>query len=299
MYRKIFKDFINNKSIILDNDIIINCPFHNDRNPSCSVSIDENKPIYHCFSCGAKGSWIGAHMKLNNFTYQEALADLELEKAPVIRQEKIKPVKKYQNYSDKVIQYQNNFYYNYEKSGKLLYNNIGLTLYTAMSVGIGYGDSAWLFPIYKYPDYAIVGYELRKEDFKNYPNGSKCLKPKLENDYTLNCLSVTYRADNNKRVIICEGFKDSYFLYQWLFEKGQGKKVEDTIMTPSCGVRSLLGLLEEYTLNEFEEILIILDNDKAGNEVKKELQKNKRYGFFKELKENEDFEIYYKRMKRK
>lgn len=36
------------------NEIKIKCPFHEDNNPSCGISID--KKVYHCWSCGASGN---------------------------------------------------------------------------------------------------------------------------------------------------------------------------------------------------------------------------------------------------
>lgn len=48
------------------------CPFHNDNNPSMSVSIQ--KQMYKCFSCGAAGDAINFVKEIENISYQEALA---------------------------------------------------------------------------------------------------------------------------------------------------------------------------------------------------------------------------------
>ena len=298
MYRIIFQNFITDKSQQIGNNIMVNCPYHIDKTPSMSISINPDKPVYHCFSCGKKGSWIGFYMEQNNYSYAEALKHLKIDKEPIVMYKKVEPIKKYMDFSDKIIKAHNNFFNYYIDYGKLLYNYIGLTVNTAISCKIGILNNIWIFPIFKYPDCLIIGYELRNNDFKVFPDGRKCKKPKLEKDYTLNCLSITYRADDNNRVIICEGFKDSYFIYQWLYEKEKGQKVKDTIMTPSCGVNTLIDLLQENKLEEFEKILIILDNDKAGNEVKEKIKNyDERYSFFDKLEEDEDFEIYYKRTK--
>lgn len=50
------------------------CPFHDDRNPS--MHIDEEKGLFHCFSCGAGGDILGFYMRYNNTTFPEALAEL-------------------------------------------------------------------------------------------------------------------------------------------------------------------------------------------------------------------------------
>jgi DNA primase len=50
------------------------CPFHDGRNPS--MHIDEEKGLFHCFSCGAGGDILGFYMRYNNTTFPEALAEL-------------------------------------------------------------------------------------------------------------------------------------------------------------------------------------------------------------------------------
>lgn len=47
------------------------CPFHDDRNPSMSISSD--KGLFHCFSCGAGGDAIKFVMDYEKLTYPEAI----------------------------------------------------------------------------------------------------------------------------------------------------------------------------------------------------------------------------------
>ena len=47
------------------------CPFHDDTNPSMSVSPD--KQIYKCFSCGASGTVLNFVMDYENITFMEAV----------------------------------------------------------------------------------------------------------------------------------------------------------------------------------------------------------------------------------
>ena len=47
------------------------CPFHDDTNPSMSVS--KEKQIYTCFSCGASGNVIKFIMDYENISFPEAL----------------------------------------------------------------------------------------------------------------------------------------------------------------------------------------------------------------------------------
>ena len=47
------------------------CPFHDDTNPSMSVSPD--KQIYKCFSCGASGNVFNFVMDYEHVSFREAL----------------------------------------------------------------------------------------------------------------------------------------------------------------------------------------------------------------------------------
>ncbi len=50
------------------------CPFHDDHNPS--MYVDEEKGLFHCFSCGAGGDMLGFYMRYNGLTFPEAVSDL-------------------------------------------------------------------------------------------------------------------------------------------------------------------------------------------------------------------------------
>ncbi len=50
------------------------CPFHNDRNPS--MSVNQSRQIYHCFSCGAGGDVFKFVMEYENLTFPEAVQTL-------------------------------------------------------------------------------------------------------------------------------------------------------------------------------------------------------------------------------
>ena len=53
------------------------CPFHNDNNPSLSVS--KEKQIYKCFVCGEAGNVFNFLMKYHNISFKEALKILAKE----------------------------------------------------------------------------------------------------------------------------------------------------------------------------------------------------------------------------
>src|ERR1700712_2911538 len=48
-----------------------NCPFHNEKSPSFTVS--PSKEIYKCFGCGKSGNAIGFVMEHEKYSYVEAL----------------------------------------------------------------------------------------------------------------------------------------------------------------------------------------------------------------------------------
>ena len=48
------------------------CPFHDERTPSFSVN--EDKQIYHCFSCGRGGNVFSFIMDIDNATFPQAVA---------------------------------------------------------------------------------------------------------------------------------------------------------------------------------------------------------------------------------
>jgi DNA primase len=55
------------------------CPFHADKHPSFFVN--EEKGLFHCFGCQASGDVFDFVMKLNGFSFREALADLGMDTA--------------------------------------------------------------------------------------------------------------------------------------------------------------------------------------------------------------------------
>lgn len=51
------------------------CPFHADHEPSLAVPVD--KPLFHCFGCGAKGDWLKFIMLRDGVTFRDAKRRLE------------------------------------------------------------------------------------------------------------------------------------------------------------------------------------------------------------------------------
>lgn len=314
LYKKVFGQYIPNRPNTTGQNIMINCLWHNDKNGSLCISTDENKPVYNCFGCNKKGSLIGAFIELNGLTYPEAMKALEMDKPfeqrpvkqPIIKQE---PPRVDTDYSEYVFEVWNNTTMNeehFEFYCKKLYELRGLTLPTAVACLIGYDPTkGWIFPVMRYNDKKIVGYEIREKYFQlfKFENGNetKCYKAKN----TPSCLCQIYQAWDNKKAIVCEGFVDAYFMYQYKNE--QNKKYKDeiaqvdcTILTSSCGVKHMPELVEAAKLwDDFEEIIFVLDNDEAGNLAKEKLaamEHNGKFKFFNMLEVGEDFEDWYKRV---
>lgn len=73
------------------------CPFHDDHNPSMSVS--REKQIYTCFVCGASGNAYNFLMNYDNISFPEAVKTLAT-KAGIVLKTDIKDYKKIENNDD-------------------------------------------------------------------------------------------------------------------------------------------------------------------------------------------------------
>lgn len=69
---EVISDYVNLKK--RGTNYIGNCPFHDEKTPSFSVSIEKN--IFKCFGCGMAGNAVGFLMEHENLSYPEALITL-------------------------------------------------------------------------------------------------------------------------------------------------------------------------------------------------------------------------------
>lgn len=310
LFNKIFSDIIPPGTNLNTKNIMIPCIFHEDKNASLCISTDENKPVYNCFGCNAKGSWIGFYMKRNGLSYSEALKALNMDKVEqkpvkqIISKEETPRVDTdyfdycYKVWSDTIMHDEFCEFY-----AKKLYDLRGISLLTAVCCMIGYDpDKGWIFPVIRYKDKKCVGYEIRQKYFQTFKfkNGkeTKCYKA----DNTPSCLCWIYEAVNSKKCIVCEGFIDAYKMCQYQGEKMQKLKkpitdIDCNILTSSCGVKHIPELVEEAKLwEDFDEIIFCLDNDAAGNDANKKLMSlphEDKFKFFNQIPPNKDFENYY------
>lgn len=91
------------------------CPFHDDNNPSMSVS--EEKQIYKCFSCGASGNVFNFIMEYEHIEFKEALELLARRAGVILDHISIKTTNKFDN-----------FYDMYDIASKLYQNNLNTSL---------------------------------------------------------------------------------------------------------------------------------------------------------------------------
>lgn len=309
---KIYGNYLEPNTNTDDENVLIKCPFHNDKNPSYAVSTNPNNPVGHCFSCGVKHSWVGFYMQTRNVDYKTALKELDMFDNNYQKPTYITPIetkkqeKKEIDYSEYCINAWNNTIMseNFAEYGKRLYELRKITYPTAVACMVGYdANKGWIFPFYRLKDGMCCGYEIRQKDFKKFEfNNSKCYKAKD----SLSCLSVVYKGWN-KKAIVCEGFIDSLKMYQYLHEKKQiaehseFAQVDETILTPTNGVKTIPELVKENELwNNFDEVLFVLDNDDASNPITEELkqltnEKGYNFKFFTGLEKGEDWENYYDR----
>lgn len=310
-FEKIYSSVLTGKEDLRKKEVQVLCPFHDDKNASMSINVENG--LYHCFGCNTSGSAIGFYMKMNHLSYGQALKELEMDgkvehkvhhnKQIIAKKEPIRIDTDYTEYcynawSNTVVNDEHFAFY-----CKKLYELRGITMPTAVACMIGYDpQKGWIFPVVRYDDKKCVGYEIRQKYFEHFKfkNGKDTKCYKAEN--TPSCICWIYEAWSNKKAIFCEGFIDSYKMYQYQHEKAQKQygefaQVECSILTSSCGVKHIPELVENAKLwNDFEEIIFCLDNDPPSREVTeilKNLPHGDKFKFFTGLEDGEDFENLY------
>ncbi|OBR95754.1 DNA primase [Clostridium ragsdalei P11] len=122
------------------------CPFHQEKTPSFSVSVD--KQIYKCFGCGEAGNVITFVMKLKKLTFPEALkiladrANIDLDETGNGNSNRKNTYEKLYRLNIEAARY---FYncLNKNKIAKSYMLNRGITEKTMNKFGIGYSVDSW------------------------------------------------------------------------------------------------------------------------------------------------------------
>ena len=113
---------------------------------------------------------------------------------------------------------------------------------------------AFVFPIFSVD--GLVGCELRSTTGKVIRRTKDAPK----------CAAVFWKPKDAETLYITEGLKDAYNLFQFL-----GKNDNYTLICGSNGVSTTLRALEDIELNKFKRIVLLLDNDDAGDEMTKKV----------------------------
>ena len=298
------------------------CPFHDDTNPSMSVSSD--KQIFKCFSCGASGNVITFVMDYEHVDFKEALSTLAKRAGIAFSKGNVKNENKYDKYYkmyDLALKYyQNNINTSHGKEAiKYLENRkidkslikefrIGLALndnglskiltskgYSALELdrfGLGNGEkdlyiNRIMFPLFDTND-RPVGFSGRI--YNGETNTGKYINTKETPIFKKGELLYNYYKAKEftrleKKLIIVEGFMDVIRLY-------------------SIGVKNVIALMgTALTKNHInlikrlsKDIYLCLDGDKAGRgateSVGRDLSKEGLNVFVIPLRDNLDPDEY-------
>ena len=281
--QELFKELINPSSVISGNDINVCCPFHADSTPSFSISL--NKPFYHCFGCGEDGDWVTYLQKTNGWQAREAIAYLA-ERAGVSKEASGKQ-RAVINYTPPPpppdnINYTSNLIYMIKRNDALLAHDKalawllktrGINKKTVENTGIGIDKEkqVWVFPCINKK--GVSGFEFRRNDWSLFSDGSKCHKQKGTKS---EIVMINTAHAETRNCIVMEGFLDAYCYYQFLYEQGKHRLVQ--VLTPSCGVNTLVSRVAGYDFSIYEKVTFILDNDEPGRDVMSKL--NELYPHF-------------------
>ncbi len=125
-----------------------NCPFHNEKTPSFSVSSE--KQLYHCFGCGAGGNIITFVMEMEKLSFIDALKYLA-ERSNIVLPDQQKTDQDQSNYEHKKRLFAlhrdaANFLYKNLSVNQLALNYLvkrGISLKTIKTFGLGYAKDEW------------------------------------------------------------------------------------------------------------------------------------------------------------
>ena len=224
---------------------------HNNGDKDPSMSWDNNALQFYCFGCGHKVDIYGYYREHLNYTHQEIIRDLlgeeEYSKTTIktnrdkfkAQVDNVKPI------NDKCISY---------------VNARGITKETIDYFKLGTYNDMIAFPYYKYE--SIVGYKLRKP-LKDTG------KPKMTSisgskPYLFNAQNIDFEKNE---IVVCEGEFDCMIIHQ--------SGVEN-VVSVGAGANSLPTLLEQAGnfLDKFESIILVSDNDTAGQNMDEAMVKH-------------------------
>lgn len=243
-------------------EAFFHCPFHEDKSPSLSMSID--KGIYKCFSCGSGGSVEKLYREITGESLYKTLGiridDFDL----YAFNNNTSVTDNFENSLDNI-----NIVFKPENFEGLKYNpkvlgylrKRGISLQMANSMGMRYTKKAFinnslfeqrlLIPIYENKKLvSIEGRDITNKHVsdKTYP---KCKYPK---NSSVNTLYDIDNLDKEKPVYVVEGVLDVAVM-----RKYPALKNSSALFGANITKRQV------YLIKQFKEFVFIPDNDQAGD----------------------------------
>lgn len=219
---------------------------HGDKDPS--MSWDSKRFQFYCFACGMKIDIYGYYKDHLNYTHDEVVRELL----------------GVDNYKDTSMQKSRDTFYSESKKVADITEECikyiksrGIKEETIKQFNLCSYKNAIAFPYYKFD--TVVGYKTRKP-LKD-PEKPKMLNITGSKPYLFNAQNIDLE---NKELIICEGEFDCMIIYQCEFTN---------VVSVGAGANSLAALIEQAKdfLENFESIIVISDNDKAGEEMDRKM----------------------------
>ena len=269
------------------------CPFHDDNNPSMSVS--EDKQIYKCFSCGASGNVFNFVMDYEKIDFKSALYLLAKRSGINVSNNLVKTNNKndkfYEIYNIAEKYYQNNLNTSLGLEAKSYLHNMGIDdeLIKHFKIGLSLKEQDGLVNLlvkknYSIKDISLIGLSNMDKDL--YIN--RIMFPLFNtNGDTIGFSGRIYNTKSDSKYINTREtliFKKGENLYNYHLAKDEARKEKslivvegfmDVIRLYSIGVKNVVALMgtsltkEQTTLikRTSTNIILMLDGDNPGKKA--------------------------------
>lgn len=269
------------------------CPFHDDNNPSMSVS--EDKQIYKCFSCGASGNVFNFVMDYEKIDFKSALYLLAKRSGINVSNNLVKTNNKndkfYEIYNIAEKYYQNNLNTSLGLEAKSYLHNRGIDdeLIKHFKIGLSLKEQDGLVNLlvkknYSIKDISLIGLSNMDKDL--YIN--RIMFPLFNtNGNTIGFSGRIYNTKSDSKYINTREtliFKKGENLYNYHLAKDEARKEKslivvegfmDVIRLYSIGVKNVVALMgtsltkEQTTLIKriSTNIILMLDGDNPGKKA--------------------------------
>ena len=243
-------------------DILIVCPFHNDHKPSLRVYGGRSHEGYHCFACGANGTWPHLYKEVRNCGWKEAYDELGMEFRP-------EDAPKKEHIAFETVErpvYPELFQRAYDGCVSLpeparAFLSKKMILDTALELGWRWSEKRKAIVIPYFENGKVVTCRFR--DYIKKPDGSMGFdKPKSSppiNGKSIPSRPLYLLREGDETVAWVEGESDALTLYQ------QGFSV---MCTPGCKMKKCLNTMALVAEQSgFKKVICCGDNDAAGREM--------------------------------